>query len=628
MPPPKFYDPSSFSNPGAWKARHVKLQLRVNFGQRVIDGTADIDFDRVQGSDSSGDIAANASWTELRTIVLDTSALSIRTIYRQNEAHDSLTELPFRFTEQKSGFGQALEITLDNSTTRHAHLTIEYSTSAEASGLIWMPPEQTAGGQHPYLYSQCQPIHARSVFPCQDTPFVKTTFDVQVIVPEPLVALVGALPRESSRESGNGSLSYQFSTPLPIPSYLFAIAVGALSSRRIGPRSTVWSEASLVEAAAFEFSETESMLATAESIIGEYQWVKYDILVLPPSFQYGGMENPTLTFATPTILAGDRSLADVIAHEISHSWTGNLVTNYNWEHFWLNEGFTVFLERKIIGRMRGEQHRQFSAILGYRELRAAVEHLGATNPLTQLVPDLKSAHPDDAFSKVPYEKGHTLLYHLEMLVGGAAEFEPFLRRWIADNQGKSVTTQDFVGAFECAFPKRMVDWDAWLYTPGMPPIEPHFEADLATACNALARRWLDAPLDTITAISFPLGDYANDLSTQQRIEFLGLLSDSVKQLGLAKVNRLGELYALDLSRNAEIRVRWLRIGLQSHRERSIALAIQFATEQGRMKYTRPIFRDLYAWEVSRATAVDAFKRNRHRMASVAAGLLAKDLHIE
>ena len=289
---------------------------------------------------------------------------------------------------------------------REFTLTIEYSTF-DASAMQWIPKEQTIGGQYPYMFTQCQSIHARSLFPCQDSPSVKFTFDARVSVAEPhsnLTVLMGA--NEMKKTDGG----YSFKQTTRIPSYLMALAVGNLKSKEIGPRSLVWTEPEQLEAAASEFSETETFLKTAEEVAGPYRWGRYDLLVLPPSFPYGGMENPCLTFLSPSLIAGDRSLADVVAHEISHSWTGNLVTNRTWEHFWLNEGWTMFLERKITGKLKGESYRHFDALLGLNDLRDSIKHMSERNIDTSLYPDLASTHPDDAFSTVPYEKGHSLLF--------------------------------------------------------------------------------------------------------------------------------------------------------------------------------------------------------------------------
>jgi len=345
------------------------------------------------------------------------------------------------------------------------------------------------------MFSQCQSIHARSVMPCQDTPAVKFSYDAIIEHPTELTALMSALI--DKKESGKT----HFKQAVPIPAYLVAIAIGKLVSRPLGENSNVWAEEGIVDACAAEFSETSTMLKTASDICGPYVWKQYDLLVMPPSFPYGGMENPCLTFVTPTLLAGDKSLADVVAHEIAHSWTGNLVTNKNFEHFWLNEGFTVFVESKIVGRMQGDKELDFKMISNlidlqecvsnlYKEINQSIRlnlnlflqlrsQLSATPELTKLVVDLSNCGPDDAFSSVPYMKGSTFLRYLEDLLGGPAVFEPFLRDYLKKFAYKSIETDDFKGALYDYFKDSeqkdklsVIDWDLWLKGEGMPPIIP------------------------------------------------------------------------------------------------------------------------------------------------------------
>uniref|UniRef100_A0A183GNY4 Peptidase_M1 domain-containing protein n=1 Tax=Heligmosomoides polygyrus TaxID=6339 RepID=A0A183GNY4_HELPZ len=279
------------------------------------------------------------------------------------------------------------------------------------------------------LFSQCQAIHARSIMPCMDTPSVKSSYDAEITVPTGMVCLMSAIGKDT-KKSGEADI-YTFHQPVTIPSYLLAIVVGHIERRDISARCAVWCEPSIVDSAKWEFESTEKILQTAEKLAGPYRWGRYDLVVLPPTFPFGGMENPCLTFVTPTLLAGDRSLVNVVAHEIAHSWTGNLVSTASWEHFWLNEGFTVFLERKIIGRLEGELERQFESECGYDEcLTSAVKTFGEAHEFTKLIPKLNGIDPDDAFSSVPYEKGSALLLTIEQLIGDSDRFEQFLRTYI------------------------------------------------------------------------------------------------------------------------------------------------------------------------------------------------------
>ena len=318
-------DPNSYSRPDLVKTTHVHLELEVDFGKKILEGRVVLSLEKVD--------------PQAETVILDVRDLNVSKI--SDESSGDTLEFTYG---SPTGFGEKLEIKLPKSGEKELKISVEYSSSPGATALQWLSPAQTAGKTQPYVFSQCQAIHARSMLPCQDTPSVKTPYTATIIAPAQLTALMSAIRDGEDQVKGDKKIS-KFIQKVPIQSYLIAIAVGAVESRKIGPRTHVWSEKEFVEKAAFDFSETESFIETAEELCGPYVWGNYDILVLPPSFAYGGMENPCMTFATPTLLTGDKSNADVIAHEIAHSWTGNLVTNFNFEHFWLNEGFTVFTER-------------------------------------------------------------------------------------------------------------------------------------------------------------------------------------------------------------------------------------------------------------------------------------------
>ncbi|KAH0616765.1 hypothetical protein JD844_028137 [Phrynosoma platyrhinos] len=571
-------DPSSFAAPDSARAHHLHLRCRVDFEAKALRGTAAL-------------------------TVLDTKDLTINNVLVNRQ------EAQFGLGQRHSFKGAPLEITLPFELGKGQDVVIEISfeTSPRSSALQWFTPEQTSGKRHPFLFSQCQATHCRAVLPCQDTPSVKLTYYAEISVPNELVALMSAKrdgdlpdPEDSTRKI------YRFIQNVPIPCYLIALVVGALESREIGPRTLVWAEKELVDKSAYEFAEAEAMLKTAEDLAGPYVWGQYDLLVLPPSFPYGGMENPCLTFVTPTLLAGDRSLSNVIAHEISHSWTGNLVTNKTWEHFWLNEGHTVYLERRIGGRLFGEQFRHFQALGGWRELQNTINTLGSTNPVTNLIPSLKEVDPDVAYSSVPYEKGFALLLYLEQLLGGPDVFMGFLRRYIQQFAYKSITTEDWKNFLYSYFKDKVdllnkVDWNAWMNTPGMPPVKPMYDTTLSDACISLSQRWIKATESDLS--SFNSADI-KELSSHQLIEFLALL-------------------LLEF-----IEKRWLRLCIQAAWEDAIPLALRMATEQGRMKFTRPLFKDLYKFEKSRDQAVSAFQQHKTSMHPVTAMLVAKDLGLD
>ncbi|CAH1265432.1 LTA4H [Branchiostoma lanceolatum] len=470
------------------------------------------------------------------------------------------------------------------------------------------------------------------MLPCQDTPSTKITYQAQVCVPKPLVALMSAQRCGDEADPTDQTRTlYKFDQKVAMPTYLIAIVAGALESRDIDHRTKVWSEKELVDKSAFEFAETETMLKTAEDLLGPYVWGQYDLLVLPPSFPYGGMENPCLTFVTPTLLAGDRSLANVVAHEISHSWTGNLVTNRTWEHFWLNEGHTVFVERKIAGRMHGEQTRQFAALGGWKDLYNSVQTFGETNLLTNLVPRLEGVDPDDAFSSVPYEKGFTLLYYLEELVGGPEKFEPFLRKYIETFKYKCLDTEEWKAFLLDYFKKEVseglfdnVDWKAWLHTPGMPPVKPSYDTTLADVCSALCQRWSQATPDNLDQFS---PQDLEGMSPGQKTEFLAQLLLK-PPLSIQHIEKMDQVYGMSANNNSEIKFRWLRLGIRAEWEGAVDAALTFVTIQGRMKFVRPLYRDLFGFEKAREKTLTTFKQNRPFMHSTTASLVAKDLKVQ
>ena len=336
---------------------------------------------------------------------------------------------------------------------------IRYRTSPQATALQWLEPAQTAGGK-PFLFSQCQPIHARSVVPLQDTPRVRITVgSARFETPSGLQALMAAEQIGTNR----------FSMPQPIPPYLIAFAVGDLVRRELSPRTAVWAEPPVADAAAWEFAAAPEMMARAEQLFGPYDWDRYDLLVMPPSFPYGGMENPRLTFVTPSVVAGDRSLVNVIAHELAHAWTGNLVTNANANHFWLNEGFTVYAERRILEALEGREAAELHAAIGRHDLEVALARFEKRPELTRLRTDLAGIDPDEAYSQVPYEKGYLLLRRLEEMMG-RKKWDGWLRAYLARFRFQSITTDDFLALL----PEPALVQEALRYVdePGLPEDAP------------------------------------------------------------------------------------------------------------------------------------------------------------
>lgn len=604
-------DPSSFSRPDQCVVKKVHLSLDVDFDRKVLAGRADLKVERVTPS--------------IKELLLDSQDLAVLSVVDLTTNQS----LVYEISPQVSVFGSRLLINLPENDEKELSIRVKYESSANASGLQWLAPIQTMGKDQPFMFSQFQAVHARSVIPCQDTPAVKTSYTADITAPNGLTVLMSAVPLGDPIKLNDGRTRFQFVQKVPIPSYLIAIAVGKLESRKLGPRSHVWAEPAMVEKAAYEFAETEKMLQTAEELCGPYVWEIYDLLVLPPSFPFGGMENPCLTFVTPTIIAGDRSLALVVAHEIAHSWTGNLVTNRNFEHFWLNEGFTVFVERKIAGRMAGPLVQDFEAITGINTLQETVDKMGDNNPLTKLVLDLRGVHPDDSFSSVPYEKGHIFLRYIENIVGGPEKFEPFLKKYINDNKYRSIETDDFKKAFINYFSSnedtKKIDWQTWLFAAGMPPVIPDYNKTLVNVCIALKDKWLSYKND-VDLNSFSAKDL-EAMNSNQVDYFLQLMLES-EPISMKKLKIMEKLYKFNETSNAEIRFRWIRIGLKAQWEEKIDDALKMVTEVGRMKYVRPLYQDMYKWEAARKRAIATYNNNKNSMMYVTAYTIKQDLHLD
>ncbi|BFZ64160.1 Leucyl aminopeptidase yscIV [Saitoella coloradoensis] len=606
-------DPSSLSNLSDWRTTKFHLDLTVDFDKKIVTGTVLL--------------AIKPTHVNVTEIVLDTSYLDIHSISIGDEDVDDFT------LDERNTLGSALHIPhvlrtrMVNTTV---HVSIKFSTTSNCTALQWLPPAQTSGKQHPYLFSQCQAIHARSLFPCQDTPSIKAPYTARVRSRLPVV--MSALRTSTSYDRDTGLTQYNFEQPLPIPSYLVALASGDLASARIGPRSTLWTEPQELLASKWEFEhDTEEFIRTAESTVSNYAWQTYDILILPPSFPYGGMENPNMTFATPTLVSGDRSNVDVVAHELAHSWSGNLVTNVSWEHFWLNEGWTVYLERKILREMHGEEARQFSALIGYQALVDSVDEFTEQGHLeyTRLIPDLTGCKdPDDAFSSVPYEKGFALLYHIEKSIGmelmdeftkayfaeyrlktiDSFTFRSFLESWVKTNGGEEVSQKL----------AKEVDWDDWFYAEGLPKVDPNFDTTLAEKCYALAKKWEEAD----DSASFSKDDIKNWLPGQL-VLFLDKLGALSTPLSATKVEKLAATYDLRSSHNAEVLSRYYAVALKSKWSDIYMEVADWLGTVGRMKFVRPTYRLLR--ESNKELAVKTFERLKDFYHPICREMVKKDL---
>ena len=565
-------DPHSCFDSAQPRTRHLDLDLAVDFDRKRVAGQVTLTLERA----SSGPFD------------LDTKGLviaSVRTDRGRPIAYEPGAEEPI--------LGSRLRLDLPAGTEK---VVIAYETGPDAIGLQWLAPEQTAGRKHPFMFTQFQPIHARTMIPCQDTPMVRVTYDAAITVPEALTAVMSAGPVGDPVGSVPGMRTVRFAMPQPIPSYLIALAVGDLVSRDLSRRARVWAEPATVEAAAWEFAGVEQMIVAAEGMFGPYEWDRYDMLVLPPSFPYGGMENPRLTFLTPTLLAGDRSLVDVVAHELAHSWTGNLVTNATMDHFWLNEGFTVWAERRILEALHGEAAAAVSWAIGGTALSEAVKRFGADSPFTVLRTHLEGVDPDDVYSSVPYEKGSLFVALLERTVGRPA-FDRFIRAYIERFHFTSVTTEQLMAFVEQQLPgvASRAGADEWLNRPGVPANAPVFRSAPLEAIIALAEGWAKGARPA-----------AAQLAQWSPSELLVYLQHLPRELDEASCRWLDAELKLTGRGNYEILVEWLTIAAGSDYEPVFGRAREVLLKVGRMKYLRPLYGALGRHPRTRALAREIF----------------------
>ncbi|MBK9177580.1 MAG: M1 family metallopeptidase [Flavobacteriales bacterium] len=573
-------DAHSHARPQEARITHLSLDVDVDMDARQVRGSARYD------------IATH----EADRILFDTDGLNIERVLLDDgkEAAHALGD--------SSLLGRALEVKLEPGTRQ---VTIEYSTSPQARALQWLLPQQTADKKHPFLFTQGQAILTRSWIPIQDSPGIRFTYDARVKVPSGLMAVMSAENPTSLSTEG----TYSFRMEQPIPAYLIALAVGDFAFEPIGARTGVYAERSLVKKAAWEFADMERMLETAESLYGPYRWGRYDVIVLPPSFPFGGMENPRLTFATPTILAGDRSLTALVAHELAHSWSGNLVTNATWNDFWLNEGFTVYFESRICEAVYGDAYARMLQLLGRQDLReviAKLEKKGRTAD-THLRLHLEGRDPDEGMTEVAYEKGYAFLRLIEEKVG-RPKFDAFLRGYFDAHAFQSMTTDGFIAYLDSELLKpESVDLDvsAWIDGPGLPAsaIEP--QSDAFANVDGQIGRWKNG---------VPAAELITDgWVTFQWMHFLRHLPEGLDD---ARMAELDHAFRFTQSGNAEVLAAWLEQCVSSDYDPAFGKLDEFLTHVGRRKFLMPLYTALTRSEKGRLMAQSIYASARPNYHSV------------
>lgn len=572
-------DTHSYAQPEQALTTHLSLNLEVDFEQKKLAG-----FARFNISNNGADV-----------IYFDTKNLNIQKVTLGTDESPTT----FQLGEEQPFLGTALEVAITPSTEL---VTIYYETTPDgAAALDWLEPIQTADKKHPFLFTQGQAILTRTWIPCQDSPGIRISYDAKITVPNDLMAVMSASNPQEKNESG----VYNFKMEQPIPPYLLALAVGDLKFAPIGERTGVYAEPSVVEAAAYEFADMEKMLEAAEDLYGPYLWDRYDVIVLPPSFPFGGMENPRLTFATPTIIAGDRSLTALIAHELAHSWSGNLVTNATWDDFWLNEGFTVYFERRIMEAVYGKDYADMLALLGYQDLQADVEDLGPQSEDTHLKLDLEGRDPDDGMTDIAYEKGAFFLQMLEEKAG-REKFDAFLKQYFETHKFQTIDTEKFVAYLKANLIQPLqleVNLDEWIYGPGIPTNIPKVQSTRFEQVNAQIEAFQSgADIGSLET---------KDWSPHEWLHFIRAIPEETSK---ARMAALDAAFGLSQSGNSEILMAWMERSIRTgYSEVNIDVIEAFLIKVGRRKFLTPLYRALIeTGQIERARSIyEKAKANYH-----------------
>lgn len=559
-------DEFTFARPQEARVTHVSLDLNLDFAAKEVAGKAALDVD------APGDS---------KEIVLDSDGLRIASV--TDADGKSLQWAIGKSVKEK---GEPLTVQLPAAPAKGLRrIVITYKSAPDAEALQWLAPEQTAGGNHPYLFSQGQAILNRSWIPTQDSPGIRQTWDARVTAPAALKVVMSGIIQGEAEPAEAGRHTFAFRMDKPVAPYLIAMAAGNIEFRKLGPRSGVWTEPETMAAAAAELVDTEAMIDAAEGLYGEYRWGRYDMIVLPPAFPYGGMENPVMTFLTPTFIAGDRSLTGLVAHELAHSWSGNLVTYASWRDGWLNEGVTSYLENRISAEVFGEKRAAQERALSFAALEQAIEKNGAKSPLTALrTPDGTS--PFDTDTSATYEKGALFLHTVETIIG-RERFDPWLRSWFDNHAFQPATSEMFLADLR----KNLVKGDAkletalmldeWVYAPGLPAnaVRPD------PAVFAETDRAVAAYVETGTVPAQTWSGWA----TAERMRFMQELP---KQRSADQLAVLDKALGLSVSGNAEIRFLWLKLALANRYAPAIPQAEEFLARVGRNRLVTPLYKVL------------------------------------
>ena len=568
-------DPTTYTDLTQGKIKHIDFRIGVDFSTHTLNVEATYQLQEpVHGS-----------------LYLDSFKIDLK------QARTNGRALEWEFDARDDILGERMHLKgLQGDST----FTLTFHTSPEARALQWLSASQTAGGNYPFLYSQCQATHARSVFPCQDTPSVRFTYSAEVEVPQGLVAAMAA--EQVGVEEGSGRSVFSFKMPQPIPSYLFALAVGNLEFCELGPRTGIYAEPETIKSAAWEFAENETKIIEAERLLGPYLWGRYDLVILPPSFPYGGMENPRLTFLSPTAILGTRAYTSLITHELAHAWTGNLVTNATWQDFWLNEGWTTYAETRITEVLEGKDVKDLHAVYDEKRLIAVMEQLGMESPLTCLKLPSDEKDADSFTTIIPYYKGSFFLYECEYAVG-RERFDAFIQKYMARFQFQSLTTEAFLDFLKAELPDvfEKADVQKWIYEPGLPE-ERHRPKS----------RLYDEVKQVLDGYGQGLKPTREQAQAWHRYQILSYLQGLPRKISIEDCQYLDDIFELEKRNDVAFFYYFYIICIISGYEAILPRIEQFMERIGRMLYVLPVVRTLIATDWSRGYIRPLFERVRDR----------------
>ncbi|MFA6151360.1 MAG: M1 family metallopeptidase [Chitinophagaceae bacterium] len=569
-------DLHTLSNADSITMKHLFLDLKVDLEGQQLGGWATWDIDNLKSASA---------------LRLDNNNLQIDSVLVDGKS------TTFSFGEKQEHLGSALIIPIEKSTKKVA---IKYAANKGATALQWLTAEQTTGKKNPFLYTQSESIYARSWVPCADGPGIRFTYSARITVPKGMMAVMSA---SGNPQQANDSGIYHFDMEKAIPAYLLALAVGDIRFEKVDERTGVYAEPEMIQKVRYEFADMGKMVTTAESLYGPYRWGRYDVIVLPPGFPIGGMENPKLTFCTPTVIAGDRSLVNLIAHELAHNWSGNLVTNATWDDIWMNEGFTVYFERRISEAMNDKTYVDMLWELGYQDLEAEVEEFGKDSKETWLKQDLKGKDADEGLSDIPYEKGALFLWLLEQNVG-REKFDIFLKQYFSEHAFQTITTEKFLSYLDKNLIKgdsalyKKLNINAWVYGPGIPANAPRADMDRFEKVNTERSKFLKDNNAKLLV--------TKNWTTHEWLHFLRKMPGPLKE---SQMQSLDEAFNFTNAKNSEIADLWFILSIASDYKTAYPQMDKFLSVTGRQKFILPLYEEM-TQTGKREMAINLYKKYR------------------